>query len=323
MVHQKTSAGKAVTKIPAKNDSRQKSYPWLFLGLLAIFVATFTVILYLMFFGKSAELTVEVIEDGIAEESAYISSETTELKPEKIDFQPVVDEWVQSIGGSKSVLIYDLDRDELAGSYNTKENYNTASLYKLFVVYEGYLRLESGEWQADEPASSTGYTVLECLDLAIRESHSPCAETIWVEIGYDELDEIIETDFGITNSNISVLTSNSEDIMRIMKLFYEHPDIKDEDLVTKMKDSFLKQPKTEYNWRQGLPSGFSDAVNVYNKVGWAYNDEEKVWDIYHDAAIVEFPEKDRHFVVVVMTSKVPYQQIRKLGAMIEEEFNKY
>ena len=90
-----------------------------------------------------------------------------------------------------------------------------------------------------------------------------------------------------------------------------------------MKDSFLNQPVTEYDWRQGLPSGFSDAVNVYNKVGWAYNDEGEVWDIYNDAAIIEFPEKDRHFIVVVMTNKVPYQQIRKLGTMIEEEFNKY
>ena len=45
--------------------------------------------------------------------------------------------------------------------------------------------------------------------------------------------------------------------------------------------------------------------------------------IYHDAAIIEFPEKDRHFIVVVMTNKVSYQQIRKLGTMIETEFNKY
>lgn len=323
MVHQKTSAGKAVTKIPIKKASRQKSYPWLFLALLVIFVATFTVISYLIFFDKNEEPPVEIIEDGVTEESAYVSPETTEVKPEKIDFQTVVNEWVRSVSGNKSVMIYDLDRDELVGSYNSKENYGTASLYKLFVVYEGYRRLESGEWQADEPAGSTGYTVLECLDLAIRESYSPCAETLWAEIGHDELDKIIKTDFGIANSDISVLTSNPEDIMKMMKLFYEHSDINDEVLVANMKDSFLNQPKTEYNWRQGLPSGFSDTVNVYNKVGWEFNENGNYWNIYHDAAIVEFPEKDRHFIVVAMTNKVPYQQIRKLGSMVEKEFNKY
>lgn len=323
MVRQKTSASKAVTTMSVKKNNKRKNYPWLFLVLLMIFVATFTVILYLMFFGKNEEPPVEVAEDNVAKESAYVSPEITEVKPEKIDFQPVVDEWVKSVSGNKSVLIYDLDRDELAGSYNTKEDYNTASLYKLFVVYEGYRRLESGEWQADDLAGSTGHTVLECLDLAIRESYSPCAETLWAEIGYDELDEIVKTDFGIINSDISVLTSNPEDIMKMMKLFYDHPHIKDEALTARMKDSFLNQPKTTYDWRQGLPSGFSDAVNVYNKVGWEFNENGNYWNIYHDAAIVEFPEKDRHFIAIVMTNKVPYQQIRKFGSMIEEEFNKY
>lgn len=293
--------------------------------LLAILTAATTLVLYYLITGLQ-ENEVSIVENIVIdeiEESAYVSSENTEVKPEKIDFQPVVNEWVKSVGGTKSVLIYDLDRDEVAGSYNTEENYNTASLYKLFVVYEGYRRLESGEWQANEPAGSTGHTVLECLDLAIRESYSPCAETLWARIGHSELDEIIKKDFGIVNSDISTLTSNPEDIQKMMKLFYEHPDIKDETLVARMKDSFLNQPKTTYDWRQGLPSGFSDEVNVYNKVGWAFNADGNYWDIYHDTAIIEFPEKDRHFIVVAMTNKVPYQQIRKLGTIIETEFNKY
>ena len=288
--------------------------------LLAILTATATLVLYYLVAGlqeNNTVITENVVIDE-TDESAYVSPEITEIEPEKIDFQPVVDEWVNLVGGNKSVLIYDLDRDEIVGSYNTTKRYDTASLYKLFVVYEGYRRLESGEWQADEPTGSTGYTVLECLDLAIRESYSPCAETLWARIGHDELDEIIEKDFGIINSDISAFTSNPEDIQKMMKLFYEHPDIKSETLVARMKDSFLNQPKTTYNWRQGLPSGFSDKVNVYNKVGWSFNEDENYWDVYHDAAIVEFPEKDRHFIVVVMTNKVPYQQIRKLGSMIEE-----
>lgn len=288
--------------------------------LMTILTATAVLSLYYLVAGLQENeviITENVVIDE-ANESAYVSSENTEVKPEKIDFQPVVDKWINSIGDNKSVLIYDLDRDETVGSYNTTGKYDTASLYKLFVVYEGYRRVESGEWQADKPAGSTGYTVLECLDLAIRESYSSCAEVLWARIGHDELDEIIEEDFGIINSDISAFTSNPEDIQKIMKLFYEHPDIKNETLIARMKDSFLNQPKTEYNWRQGLPSGFSDRVNVYNKVGWSFNEDENYWDVYHDAAIVEFPEKDRHFIVVVMTNKVPYQQIRKLGSMIEE-----
>ena len=76
------------------------------------------------------------------------------------------------------------------------------------------------------------------------------------------------------------------------------------------------QPITTYNWRQGLPSGFSKA-NVYNKVGWDYNPDGGYWNIYHDAAIVEFPETNRHFIVVVMSNKVPFSKITNLGKQIE------
>ena len=110
--------------------------------------------------------------------------------------------------------------------------------------------------------------------------------------------------------------------MLIMKRFYEHPDFDDPELLTAMWDSFLNQPKTTYEWRQGLPSGFSRAA-VYNKVGWAYNAEGKYWNIYHDAAIVKFPLKDgttRDFIVVVMTNKIDFKNIRKFGTMLETEF---
>lgn len=245
--------------------------------------------------------------------------QTTEDRlPEAVDFQPVVDEWVQSVNGNKSVAIYDLERDEMAASYNLSENYNTASLYKLFVVYEGYRLVQSGEWQADAPAGSTGYSILKCLDLSIRESYSPCAETLWAEIGHDKLDEIIESDFEIHDSSISTLTSNASDITKMMKIFYEHTDVTDDELIKTMKDSFLNQPATTYNWRQGLPSGFQSA-NVYNKVGWDYN-PAGYWNVYHDAAIVEFSD-GRHFVVVVMTNRVPFEKIRQFGSQLENAYS--
>ncbi len=264
----------------------------------------------------------EVAVDN-SEAGAEDSSEITELEDEKmpapVDFQSVINEWVEDIGGNKSIIIYDLERDEYAGKYNTTEDYGTASLYKLFVVYEGYRRVEAGEWNGDEIVGATGYTINKCLDLAIRESYSPCAEALWAKIGHAELDTIIENDYNITNSDISHLVSNSEDIMKIMKRFYEHPDFNDAARIEAMWDSFLVQPETTYNWRQGLPSGFTKA-NVYNKVGWEYNPDGGYWNIYHDAAIVNFPEDNRNFIVVVMTNRVPYQQIAKLGTMLEEYY---
>lgn len=263
-----------------------------------------------------------------AEEIAEITEVEPEIQPDKegtsesilpnrIDFQSTIDEWVRTTGGGKSVVIYDLDRRELVGSYNPDENYQTASIYKLFVVYEGYRRIQTGEWRDDEPVGLTGYTVKECLDLSIRRSYSPCAEMLWKMIGHKELDRIVKDEYGIVNSDINNFVSNPSDVAKMMQKYYEHADITDESLLGVMKDSFLNQPVTEYDWRQGLPSGFTKA-NVYNKVGWDYNGSS--WNVYHDAAIVEFSEQDRHYVVVVMTNQVPFQRIRDLGARIEANF---
>ena len=305
-------AGKRETLIPAK-VSRV-----LFLVLLGMFVAALTLIgAYLVRGSLTSESKPQSEQSEDKPEEEVEPKEEPPVLPEPISFQTVVDEWTSSVDGNKSVLIYDIERDKVVGEYDADEAYNTASLYKLFVVYEGYRRIASGEWDPNEPIGSTGYDLLGCLDLAIRESYSPCAESLWSMMGHAELDEIIMNDYGITNSDISHLTSNARDILQIMLMFYKHDFALDESTVDRMKDSFLNQPITTYNWRQGLPSGFSRA-NVYNKVGWNYNGS--YWTIYHDAAIVEFPEDDRHFVIIVMTGKVPYQKIRDFGTMIEDYY---
>ena len=297
----------------------------LFVALFLILVITLGGISGVILFShRSSDDTVETEPQPtqVEAEPADEEPEEPEAPISAIDFQPVVNNWVNTTGGNRSVLIYDLDRDELAGSYNADESYSTASLYKLFVVYEGYRRVQSGEWSADTIAGRTGHTILECLDLAIRESNSNCAETLWSMIGRDILNRLVRDEFGTTNTDVSSLVSTPSDILTMMKIFYAHKEIKDESLVATMKDSFLNQPVTEYDWRQGLPRGFSKA-NVYNKVGWDYNPEKKYWNIYHDVAIVEFPEENRHFAVVVMTNQVPFQKIRQLGTEIEQWFNKY
>lgn len=232
--------------------------------------------------------------------------------------QSVVDNWTATNKGDSSVIIYDLDQDMTLVSHEPGKKFNTASLYKLFVVYEGYRRLSNGEWSSDTSVSGTGYSVLECLDLSVRESYSPCAEALWSKIGHDELQTIIQEEFGIKSADIKNLSSDSNGILSIMKMFYEHDDINDS-YIERMKDSFLNQPTTTYNWRQGLPSGFARA-NVYNKVGWDYNADGGYWNIYHDAAIVEIPETDRHFVVIVMTSHVSDSAIKNLGESLENIF---
>lgn len=299
-----------------------KSIWFKLLGYFCFVVMVAAIVAFSLLKAKNAGLfdsdeEVEVTSESVDVVETKPEEQPVAVIPDSINFQPVIDEWAGETGGTKSVIIYDLDRGEMAGSYNPDTSYLTASIYKLFVVYEGYRRVQSGEWQGDALAGSTGYDVKKCLDLSIRESYSPCAETLWSMIGHSELDKIVKDNLGLANTTVSSLVSNPRDVMAIMKLFYKHKAITDDDLVALMKDSFLNQPTTDYNWRQGLPSGFKQA-NVYNKVGWEYNGSS--WNIYHDAAIVEFPEQDRHFIVVVMSNQLPFEKIRDLGSRIETTF---
>lgn len=302
-----------------KRKAISHNIDWLFVILFLIFVISVTLIICVLCFDKKIAPVIDNQDIPEVEEMMIEDAEPKAILPERIDYQALVDEWVDSVGGNRSVLIYDLERDEVVGSYNPDESYNTASLYKLFVVYEGYRKIQAEEWSSEDAAGRTGHTIIECLDLAIRESHSECAETLWSMMGRDYLGDVIVNNYGIVNSNVGGLTSNPQDIAKMLQIYYNHSEITDESLLARMKESFLIQPTTIYNWRQGLPSGFSRA-NVYNKVGWDFNPDGNYWNIYHDAAIVEFPESNRHFIIVIMTNRVPFQRIRDFGSKFEAQF---
>ena len=298
------------------------------INIIAATVAAITVVVMIVFVviilqenPETEPTTNDDSEDTLVEDDVEIDENySDEPIDEIIDFQPVVDSWVNSVGGKKGIMIYDLNNGDVVGEYNAEEKFSTASLYKLFVVYEGYSRLQDGEWSRDDIVGATGRTVLNCLDMAIRVSHSPCAETLWSMIGRDELNTIVQTEFDLSDMWVTSLTATPSEITAMMKMFYEHIEIEDADLISKMEDSFLNQPATDYNWRQGLPSGFSEIAKVYNKVGWNYDASQRVWTIYDDAAIVEFTEAERDYIVVVMTSGVDYSQIKRFGSEIEGRF---
>lgn len=265
------------------------------------------------------------------EDAAAIDETETKKLPAKLDLQNLAETWVNSTAGRESVYIYDLDYGEAIAAVNENDNYNTASLYKLFPVYEGYRRVYNGTWRADETLTAKhvgancdnagGCTISDCLDAAIRASDSTCGEALWSKIGRTELDDIIKTDYGITNSRISGLLSNPVDIAKILEHFYYHPDF-DLETFNTFLHSALDQPPVNNGlcsgvcvWRQGLPAGLaSDQTLVYDKVGWL-RDGTSYWSYYHDAALVY--SGDHHLVIVVMSSDIPsFSEITTFGTQL-------
>lgn len=232
-------------------------------------------------------------------------------------------------GGIKyGIYIYDLDNSKLVGSRRETETFAMESLYKLLVAYEGYIRIENGSFDREEIIVD-GLTTGQCLDKMVRESNSPCAETLLFDkIGEEELNTKINQIWDLKNTNLDTFMTTAEDMGKFLKILFEHRDVS-EASIRNLKDSMLNQPEIEdaslcegtCNLRQGLPKGFTRGTKVYDKVGW--NNNNAYWVAYNDAAILEFP-KNRHFAIVLLTSGfATTSEIVKFGDLVEEAILAY
>ena len=263
--------------------------------------------------------------------------EPAPITPNKIGLQNTIDQWLdtQANKNNSGIIIYDIDNDAIVARHNEDEVFRIESIYKMFVAYEGYHRIDSGQWDGNTTVlgwndfNGRPYTLSLCLDHMIRFSYSACAEAVWSMIGQETLQAAYE-EKGFKNTSIAGITSTPNDLMKLYQQYWKHTDLS-EDSWRKIQDSMLNQiaPGTASsvytaNWRQGLPSGFATA-QVYDKVGWYGGDR---WYFYDDAAFVTFPEvkknKDgekklaRNYIVIVLTKDTNPTELVKLGRKIEE-----
>jgi len=301
-----------------------------FLGLTTIGITfTFTLL-------ANNNIIASITQDNSANsstipETAETPSEETPTnpKPTFINLQSVVNQWRNNIKAKIGLMIYDLDNDQVAAELNANEVFSTASIYKLFFAYIGYQDIDSGYTDPDQPFAITNdyragtYTFSECLDLMIRESYNGCADPIRSNQRLYRSTEAFIDDLGLTNTTNGGLSSTPADLTNFLKFLYRNHDLSAESWAS-FQDSLLNQPPTKiseedtYDWRQGLPSGFSDAVKVYNKVGWSWTKDH--WSIYNDASIVEFPDLNRHYIIVLLTTDLyedPPVSLQKLGTELE------
>lgn len=222
--------------------------------------------------------------------------------------QDAVNAWSNTIAASaKASVVLSDDSGALLASYNSEEQYFTASLYKLFVAYEGYRALDVGTYDGGQSYLS-GKSRLECLDLMIRESNSPCGEKWWNELGKQTIQSQLKT-YGIKQTDMVGLKTTATDTAKMLARI-----AKGEGLSKTSHTSYLDSMKTQPAlYRKGLPSGFSQSVTVYNKVGW---NEQVEW---HDASIVELAD-GRTLVIAVLTSGVGSAKIAELAKNIEATF---
>lgn len=246
-------------------------------------------------------------QDGSSANSSLSQNESQKKQDPSlplIDLQPTVDQWAAAQKGDFSVVIYDPANKKNVAELNPDKEYFAASIYKLYVAYEGYRKIDSGDFKSDE-AYLDGWSRGKCLEEMIRSSHSPCGEKMWAELGKESTTARLEA-YGLKNTSMTGLTTTARDASLILARLET-----EEGLSKQSKSAFLDSMKTQDSrYRRGLPSGFTQST-VYNKVGWNENLE------WHDTAIITLPN-GRNYVVSVFTRSVGMNQVAALGKAIEE-----
>ncbi len=216
--------------------------------------------------------------------------------------QAAVDTWVATQSGSASIVVSDPVSGAILATSNAEQAYFSASIYKLYVAYEGYRAIDSGDLDPTQ-AYLNGNTLAECLDIMIRESDSPCAEKLWAQLGKQQLTDILAT-YGLVGTDMTSLSTTASDVAIILERIAVGEGLR-ADSQSAMLDSMQNQI-----FRDALNKGFSANITVYNKIGFREMVE------YHDTAIIELPSSER-IVIAVFTERVGTTQIAALGAAIE------
>lgn len=251
------------------------------LGLILL-VAAALVAMYLLFFTTSDTSSDSAIPSATPESTS--ESEESSYKP--VNLQPIVDSWNEGQPATFGIVIHDLQSDTTIATVADDREFFAASLYKQFVAYLALLDIQNSAMDADETLWN-GRTNKECVDMMIRESHSPCGEAMMAKIGQLTLNQRI-ADMGMTGTYFNGIRTTAHDSALILRYIAQGRDLNEENTAF-LRDAMHNQ---DDKWRRGLARGAPEA-RWETKVGW--NEDIN----YHDIGIMTLPD-GRVFAIAIL-----------------------
>lgn len=247
-------------------------------------------------------------EQNNTEQEATPAPEPEEQKPPLVDLQPTVDAWLAGQSADFGIVVYDPANKKVIAKHQPDQQYFAASLYKLFVAYLALVDFQNGTQDPNEDLTD-GYTRKECVDLMIRDSHSPCGEAMMASMGQEALaTRVAEMD--INNTVFAGITTTAQDSALILQYILEKRDLND------ANTEFLKEAMRvqDQRFRNGLAKGAPDAT-WETKVGWneQYN--------YHDVGIMTLKNGRQYVVAILSLNNGQSAPITDFAATIYDKLN--
>ncbi len=211
--------------------------------------------------------------------------------------------WSGSHSGQYGIFMKTVD-GQIVASFNPDKQFTSASIYKLYVAYIVYNKIEKGELSLSD-STSTGANVGDCMEVMIVRSDNECAVALGSKIGWNTNDGMLKA-IGIKNTTLASLNQLTTASDVATWLF----SLQDGSLIKEDNSKSLLSMMSRQIYRKGIPAG-SDG-SVANKVGF-------LWDLNHDAAIVYHPKGS--YVLAVLSSGSSFGNIADLARQISDVMN--
>lgn len=225
--------------------------------------------------------------------------------PTSLDLQKVLDKWRKDYpAGTVSVYVKEIDGSNLSASINSHEQYEAASLYKLFLSQYLYSKIQAGTLSRGDYFGSSR-TVGTCLEVMITVSDNECGESIGGYVGWGTLHSFVGSQDFSETSMVNYNRTTAYDIAKFLE------KLESGRLVSANHKSELIANMKNQTFDQAIPAGVPN-LSVANKTG----NKASYW---HDGAIVYHPKGT--YVLAVMTNGSSTSAISELSKRIASFMN--
>ena len=233
-----------------------------------------------------------------AAEAAALLAKNEALAKSNSELATIVDTFNSAYGTKIGAVVIDLSNGATATA-NADQQFVSASIYKLFVAYGIYQKIDSNLISLNKTIISNGNyrTVNECLDLMITISDNDCGYSLGKLYNWSDLDAmLLLNEYYNTQINNYDIYGNltvdkqttANDVALLLKRLY-----KGELLSETSTNDFLTYLKAD-KINDRLPSGLPKDTVIAHKIGTLYG-------YVHDAGIIYGTKKDT--IVVLLTGE--------------------
>jgi beta-lactamase class A len=218
--------------------------------------------------------------------------------------QALLDYWDQSNGGTWGIVVRNFGGD-ISASINANRQFTSASVYKIYVAYVVYAKVNAGQMGMDS-TTSTGQSVATCMEAMIVRSDNACAQALGDMVGWSNSNSLLYAK-GFNSTSIAhggqvTTATDAGNYLFALEAGSLLGGAQRSDLLGKMGRGI---------YRYAIPAG-SSGMHVANKLGalGAFN---------HDVAIVYHPKGA--YVLSVFTLGSSHAKIRELATQINALLN--